>query len=1075
MEVSGTKPALHPSRPSARGDALWIIGLAGIYFIAALLSLSFEYREGIAVVCIPSGIFLPAFLRTRKDLRPYLTLALGLADVVAERVSGAPWVVSAIYALAMTSDAVIGATLLEYFVGDVVRFNRARTVGLWLMLSVVLGNCLASTLAAVGASLTTEGASFWINWVRWAASDGVGNLLVTPLVLSWAPWIRHRRGSFSRKVEGVALTGLMCALVVGLFTAFVDQSHFAVLLPYVLLPFLTWAALRFETIGVSTALVVFAAIAVPLTATGLVPSFSSDAGPLDDVIVLQLLLAITAVPALLLAAVVAERRQAEAARLDSQAMFSLTFQSSPIAMSLVSTDDGRFVDVNEAFLAVSGWPRSEVIGRTTADLGFYEDRADRDRLVDQAMKTGRVEGMPCAFVMKSGARRDALVSTSLIVLHGRRYLLSTMQDVSSLRETEASLRQSEFFFKESQRVAHIGSYRVDFVAGVWVSSEVLDEIFGIGPLDDRSIAGWLALIHPDDQARMAGYLQDSVIGRRQQFDMEYRIVRRNDGVTRWVYGLGALAFDHAGAAVSMTGTIQDITERKRVEFALRDSEARLRDLTFSLGEWVWELDADGRYTFSSSKGDDLFGDVIGRSPFEFMAPDETERMGAIFRDLVARKAPIIDLENWNIDRHGRRRCLLTSGVPILRDDGAFLGYRGVDKDITELKRAEQERAVLENHLGHSQKMESVGRLAGGVAHDFNNMLGVILGHAEMAADLPNLPNELHEHLQAIRGAAARSASLTGQLLAFARKQTVLPKVLNLNDVVAGTLKMLQRLIGEDIELRWTPGDATWPVRVDASQMDQILANLAVNARDAIGGVGTVTIATTHRTLTAAECAGHPDRVPGDYVVLIVSDDGSGMSPDTLTHLFEPFFTTKPVGEGTGLGLATVYGAVRQNGGFITVASEPARGTTFAIHLPRHHGALEQERGATVARRQPGRETILVVEDEPGLLKMITQILEGLGYRVIPADTPELALRIAAESAEPIHLLLTDVVMPGMNGRVLADTLMARDQKLKRLFMSGYTADVIANRGVMDDGVPIVQKPFSTADLAARVREVLDAS
>jgi len=400
-------------------------------------------------------------------------------------------------------------------------------------------------------------------------------------------------------------------------------------------------------------------------------------------------------------------------------------------------------------------------------------------------------------------------------------------------------------------------------------------------------------------------------------------------------------------------------------------------------------------------------------------------------------------------------------------------YVAVLYDITERKRAEEDQAKLEGQLQQSQKMESVGRLAGGVAHDFNNMLGVILGHVELAMEAVDSAHPIFADLCEIQKAGRRSAELTNQLLAFARKQTVAPKVLDLNQTVASMLKMLQRLIGEDIDLAWLPNTSLWSVKADPSQIDQILANLCVNARDAIADTGKVTIETGNKVFDEDYCARHAGYVPGDYVRLAVSDDGCGMDKETQLHLFEPFFTTKPVGQGTGLGLATVYGIVKQNNGFLNLYSEPGHGTTFRIYLPRHvDAAVAVEEGQEKPATR-GSETILVVEDEPAILSLTKTMLERLGYQVLAASTPVEAIRMAAEYSGQIHLLMTDVVMPEMNGRDLASKLSSTFPHLKKLYMSGYTANVIAHHGVLDEGVLFIQKPFSKNDLARWIRAALD--
>ncbi len=406
--------------------------------------------------------------------------------------------------------------------------------------------------------------------------------------------------------------------------------------------------------------------------------------------------------------------------------------------------------------------------------------------------------------------------------------------------------------------------------------------------------------------------------------------------------------------------------------------------------------------------------------------------------------------------------------PVRDASSRIINYVAVKRDLTEQLR-------LTDQLLQAQKMEAVGLLAGGVAHDFNNMLSVIIGHAEIGLGQVEPSQMLHAHLSEIRKAAGRAADLTRQLLAFARKQTVVPKVLDLNEAVTSMLTMLQRLIGENIDLNWQPMADLWLIKVDPSQIDQILANLCVNARDAIPGVGKLTIQTENITIDEDYCALNAGFFPGEYVILAVSDDGCGMDKETLSHLFEPFFTTKGPGKGTGLGLATVYGIVKQNNGFINVYSEPDRGTTFRTYLPRHAGETEQLRTKIPEEAASrGQETILLVEDELAILEMTTMLLEMQGYTVLAASTPGEAIRLAREHAGEVQLLMTDVVMPEMNGRDLAKNLLALYPYLKRLFTSGYTADVIAHHGVLDEGVHFIQKPFSIKGLAAKVREVLDS-
>jgi len=393
----------------------------------------------------------------------------------------------------------------------------------------------------------------------------------------------------------------------------------------------------------------------------------------------------------------------------------------------------------------------------------------------------------------------------------------------------------------------------------------------------------------------------------------------------------------------------------------------------------------------------------------------------------------------------------------------------------ENRRSQEEQARLQSQLNHAQKMESLGRLAGGLAHDYNNMLSVITGYAELAMQNVNPKETLYDDLHEILAAARRSSHITRQLLTFARRQSILPEVLDLNASVESTLKMLRRLIGEDIHLSWQPGDGSCPVYMDQSQIDQILANLCLNARDAITGVGRITIETDNLTVDESRCADQSGFKPGRYIMLSVTDDGCGMDERTLENLFEPFFTTKGTGQGTGLGLATVFGIVQQNDGFVNVYSEPGKGSTFRIYLPLCTAHAAPSKPPTAAPIPKARgETVLLVEDEPSILKLAKTMLQELGYNVLEAGSPAEAIQLACADQGGIDLLITDVVMPSMNGQELAHHLESLRPSLQVVFMSGYTAKVIAHRGILDEGVHFLQKPFSFRDLAISVRNALDS-
>jgi PAS domain S-box-containing protein len=397
------------------------------------------------------------------------------------------------------------------------------------------------------------------------------------------------------------------------------------------------------------------------------------------------------------------------------------------------------------------------------------------------------------------------------------------------------------------------------------------------------------------------------------------------------------------------------------------------------------------------------------------------------------------------------------------------------QDITDRRKAEEESRNLSRQLARAQRLESVGRLAGSVAHDFNNMLTVVLGRVERNLERLGPKDPTYPDLVEIREIAGRSATLVRQLLAFARNQPASPQVIDLNETTEAVLAILGRLLGEDIDVTWRPGADLASVRIDPGQVDQILANLCVNARDAIEEVGEIVIETSNISLDEDFCASHPGHVPGDYVELAVTDDGSGMDADTLEHLFEPFFTTKDPGKGTGLGLSTVYGVVKQNEGSIVVTSELGMGTTVRIFLPQHSAEPDSTpKPVTVDADARGTETILLVEDEAAILSIVTNLLESRGYTVLAAGTPGEAIVLAEEHPGSVDLLLTDVILPEMNGPALAELLSEGHPGLKRLYMSGYSADSSEEQGSVETTAHFIPKPFSQAEMAKKVREVLDS-
>lgn len=646
---------------------------------------------------------------------------------------------------------------------------------------------------------------------------------------------------------------------------------------------------------------------------------------------------------------------------------------------------------------------------------------------------------------------------------------------SERKEAELALRESEVRYKLVMEATNDGIWDWNIKTGEVLRNSAYFAMLGYEENELGSdIEKWHGLIHPDDIDAVSRVLHEHLAGKIKTYDIEYRMVHKS-GRAVWVHSRGkTVAFDEEGNPTRMVGTIADITGRKRIEQELRESEQRYRELFEAGSDAILFIEAaTERILEANGTAAAMFGysreELLTKKNWEISEEPEQTRRKTRGASLVPGRVITVPL------RYLRRKdgtvfpAEITGRSFFWQERPVFIASI---RDITERRSAEQERENLQAQLNQAQKLESVGRLAGGVAHDFNNMLGVILGHVEMALDQVDEAETLHMSLTEIRKAAMRSAELTRQLLAFARRQTISPQILDLNETVEGMLKMLRRLIGENIDLVWLPAKNIWPVMVDPGQIDQVLANLCVNARDAISGTGKVSIETGITFFDEEYCFRTPGVVPGEFVFLDVSDSGCGMEEEILGKIFEPFFTTKAVGEGTGLGLATVYGIVKQNSGFINVYSESGRGTTFKIYLPRAEAQTEQKPPVLPARDLRGTETVLLVEDEGPMLALGKTILERHGYTVLAAASPVQALGLVQNHDGPIDLLITDVVMPEMNGKDLRDELVRLAPELKTIFMSGYTADIIAHHGILEEGIAFLQKPFSVKTLLEKVRDVL---
>lgn len=788
---------------------------------------------------------------------------------------------------------------------------------------------------------------------------------------------------------------------------------------------------------------------------------------------------------------VTECRRSEAALRETQAILYAAMEQSQAGIAIAEAPSGRLLYVNKAGLLIRGADAGNVV--EGIDLDQYVRRwqmmdLDGTPLATDAVPLVRAiqrgEESSREFIIRRSEHDDRTVAAQAAPIFDAQGTVKAavvvFQDITARRQAEEAQREAQQLLKIILESISVRVFWKDKNLMYLGCNALFAQDAGFN--DPKDIVG------KDDYA--LAWAEQAEFFRRDDREViesghpklliEEQLMRSDGKLITLLTGKVPL-LDERGEIRGVLGTYMDITARKEAEEAHARSHALLENLAGLVPGVIYQyrLFPDGRSCFPyASRG---ICEIYEVTP-EAVQQDASPVFNRLHSDDLARVSRDILESARNLTPfHCEFRVVLPSqglrwrwcqALPERTQDGGVL-WHGIIMDITDRKQAEVEQEQLRSQLTQAQKLESIGRLAGGVAHDFNNMLNVILGHAELALEDLALESPMRSDLGEIRKAAVRSADLTRQLLAFARKQTISPRPLELNETVASMLRMLGRLIGENIKLAWMPANATTRVCIDPAQIDQMLANLIVNARDAIGHEnGTITIETGRATFDEAYCVDNPGYSPGNYIMLAVSDNGCGMDQAVLANIFEPFFTTKAVGEGTGLGLSTVYGIVMQNHGFINVYSEPGLGTTFRIYLPEKQAEMPVASQAPAAPLARGEEVILLVEDEPAILAMTRTMLVRLGYTVLAAATPGDAVLRAREHQGVIHLLISDVVMPEMNGKDLADTLMAIHPELKHLFMSGYTADIIGEQGVLQEAVNFIQKPFSRQALAAKVREVL---
>ncbi len=748
-------------------------------------------------------------------------------------------------------------------------------------------------------------------------------------------------------------------------------------------------------------------------------------------------------------------------------------------MLLVLNEKGEVALINRRGSDILGRDETDILGKNWFD-NFLPDRVRKQtQTVFNTLMAGAVdpfEYFEQEVVTADGEERLIAWHNTIIRDSDGRITgtLSSGEDITERKLAENAMAEQRAFLQRVIDADPSFIYVKDRESRFVMVNQAVADTYGstVGNLIGKSDADFSASeeeiehFHKDDL--------EVIDGEREKFIAEETITTA-EGEVRWLQTIKRPLPDEEGNANLLLGVSTDITERKLAEVALRESEERYRALIMQSADCLILHDREGRIIDVNTNACETYGysrDELLSMRVSDLDPDYHDRAedGAFYDTLKPMQATLFEARQ-------RTRDGLVFPVEVRLSPVQFGGkqlLQGLCRDISERIKAREEQEKLQAQLTQAQKLESVGRLAGGVAHDFNNMLQSIIGNCELAKMEEEVGGELATLLNEISIAAQQSANLTGQLLAFARRQPIAPECVNINDVVGGMTNMLRRLIGEDIDLAWLPGDDLWSIHIDPTQIHQILANLTVNARDAIAGVGKITIETHNEMIDEEYCEVNTGFKPGDYVKMVVSDTGCGIADETLEEIFEPFYTTKQQGKGTGLGLAMVYGIIKQNGGFVNVYSEVGEGTTFSIYFARYSGeTTHNAENSQTDQVEGGQETILLVEDEPSILRLGVRLLEGCGYTVLAAASPGRAVELTEKHENPIHLLITDVVMPEMNGRELFRKINDMKPGLKLIYMSGYTQNVIAHHGVLEKGIDFIQKPFSLQGFLRKVRQVLD--
>jgi PAS domain S-box-containing protein len=628
--------------------------------------------------------------------------------------------------------------------------------------------------------------------------------------------------------------------------------------------------------------------------------------------------------------------------------------------------------------------------------------------------------------------------------------------------------------EQAQKIGQMGGWQLNIVNNKLSWTDETYKIFGLPIGTDLTYKIFLNCIHPEDKTYVASKWEKALLG--EPYDLEHRILV--EGIVKWVREKAELEFDQEGKCIGAIGFTQDITSRKSSEQELRDSENRLKDIINNMGDWVWEINNENQYTYVSESVSKILGyspdELLGKTPFDLMPEEEREKFRSIFFKLCDQSKPIVDLENWNLAKNGNLICLLTNGVPIINDYGELIGYRGVDKDITGIKKAEKEKKQLEDRFQQAQKMESIGTLAGGIAHDFNNILFPIIGHVEMLLEDTLEDSSMHESLHQVYTGALRARDLVQQILAFSRREDTELKLMKMQPIIKEALKLVRSTIPTTISINQSLQPNCGAIKADPTQIHQIIMNLATNAYHAMEETGGELKVTLEEVEIGHYDLMSPDMTPGLYARLTVADTGKGMNKEVMNKIFDPFFTTKEKGKGTGMGLSVVHGIVKRMDGEIQVHSEPDKGAAFHIFLPIVKSDYKKQELPTNLPVLRGTERVLLVDDEDSIIKMEKQILERLGYHVSARMSSVEALEAFGAGPEKYDIVITDMSMPSMRGDKLAAELIKIRPDIPILLCTGLSESITEEK-IKSIGIKgLLMKPIVIKDLAKKIREVLDS-